>query len=176
MPKVKVTGKNAHFMWNANSFNQTYREKYDVKVSTGDDKWYDYTGVAEISNESVYPQTRGIDLSPYEGKEIYVAFNIRTKGGEALILDNLGFYGDVEAATSGIEDVLANASGSNAIKVVDGMIVVEGGAETIAVYDLSGRMMLSTNASQADITTLPAGFYMAKAITPQGTATLKFAR
>ena len=56
------------------------------------------------------------------------------------------------------------------------MIVVEGGAESIAVYDLSGRMMLSTNASQADITALPAGFYMAKAITPQGTATLKFAR
>lgn len=176
MPKVKVTGKNAHFMWNSNSINERYREKYDVKVSTGDDKWYDYTGVAEISNESVYPQTRGIDLSPYEGKEIYVAFNIRTKGGEALILDNLGFYGDVEAATSGIEDVLANVSGSNAIKVVDGMIVVEGGAESIAVYDLSGRMMLSTNASQADITALPAGFYMAKAITPQGTATLKFAR
>ena len=100
-----------------------------------------------------------------------MAFNIRTKGGEALILDNLGFYGDVEAATSGIEDVLANA-----IKVVDGMIVVEGGAESIAVYDLSGRMMLSTNASQADITALPAGFYMAKTITPQGTATLKFAR
>lgn len=176
MPKVKVTGKNAHFMWNANSFNQTYREKYDVKVSTTTDKWYEYNSVAEISNESVYPQTRGIDLSPYEGKEIYVAFNIRTKSGEALILDNLGFYGDVEAATSGIEDVLANASDSNAIKVADGMIVVEGGAESIAVYDLSGRMMFSANGSQADITALPAGFYMAKAITPQGTATLKFAR
>lgn len=176
MPHVKITGPNAHFIWNSNSFSEQYKENYDVKVSTGTDYWTSYSTALTVTNESVYPQTRGIDLSSYEGKEIYVAFNIRTQKGEALILDNIGFYGNVEAASSGIENVLANASGSNAIKVIDGMIVVEGGAEAIAVYDLSGRMMLSANGSQADITALPAGFYMAKAITPQGTATLKFAR
>ena len=100
LPGFTVNSDNAALVWNANSFNPNYLETYEIQVST-DPTWYwlNYSTAATVKNESIYTKSRGVDLGSYAGKEIWVAFRVRTTGGEALILDNIGIYGDVTASS-----------------------------------------------------------------------------
>lgn len=100
LPGFTVNSDNAALVWNANSFNPNYLETYEIQVST-DPTWYwlNYSTAATVKNESIYTKSRGVDLGSYAGKEIWVAFRVRTIGGEALILDNIGIYGDVTASS-----------------------------------------------------------------------------
>ena len=99
LPAFTVNSDNAALVWNANSFNPNYLETYEIQIST-DPTWYwlNYSTAATIKNESIYTKSRGVSLADYVGKEIWVAFRVRTTNGEALILDNIGIYGDVTAS------------------------------------------------------------------------------
>lgn len=176
MPRVRVTGENAHFAWNANSYNPQFRENYSVDVSTSDDVWYNYSSVFSASGVPVNVQTEGIDLSQYKDCDIYVAFHVTTTNGEALILDNMGFYGDVELAQSAITDITGDAAENTAITVLGDTAYAPEDTKAIAVYDLGGRMMVSANGPKVDLSTLAPGFYIARAITPSGTVSTKFSR
>lgn len=111
MPRMHVNG-DSHFAWEANSISPLYHEQYRVCVSAGEDKWWDYNEALTIDDEDEYVATRGIDLSQYAGQDIYVGFKIITRDGEALLLDNLSFYGDVmlydEYIETGVEVIGAN--------------------------------------------------------------------
>ena len=100
LPGFTVNSDDAALAWNGNSFNPNYLETYEIQVST-DPTWYwlNYSTAATVKNESIYTKSRGVDLGSYAGKEIWVAFRVRTTGGEALILDNIGIYGDVTASS-----------------------------------------------------------------------------
>ena len=100
LPGFTVNSNDAALAWNGNSFNPNYLETYEIQVST-DPTWYwlNYSTAATVKNESIYTKSRGVDLGSYAGKEIWVAFRVRTTGGEALILDNIGIYGDVTASS-----------------------------------------------------------------------------
>ncbi len=159
-------------MWNANSFNPSFPERYDVKVSKTDDVWYSYSSEVSIEAEEVSPQTRGIDLGKYKGETVYVAVNVRTANGEALILDNFGLYGDLSFASSGIE----NVSGETGFEVsVNGGVVTVSGEEaaTIAVYTLEGNNVAQTRGSSADISSLGSGVYIVRVTAASGTRTVK---
>ncbi len=176
MPRIKVTGDNAHFAWNATSYNPKFLDSYSVKVSKSDDVWYNYSTVFSSNNVPASVQTEGIDLSAYKDCDIYVAFNITTTNGEALILDNMGFYGDVELIQSSITDIAGDAAENIAISVVGDTAYAPEDTKAIAVYDLGGRMMLSADGNKIDISALAPGFYIARAVTPRGTVSTKFSR
>lgn len=176
MPRVRVTGENAHFAWNANSYNPKFLESYRVEVSKSDDVWYNYSTVFSANNVPVSVQTEGIDLSPYKDCDIYVAFHITTTNGEALLLDNMGFYGNVELIQSSITDISGDAADNIEISVVGDTAYAPEGTKAIAVYDLGGRMMVSADGDKADLSALAPGFYIARAITPRGTVSTKFSR
>ena len=172
LPQFTVNSDDAHFVWNANSFNPSFPERYDVKVSKTDDVWYSYSSEVSIEAEEVSPQTRGIDLGKYKGETVYVAVNVRTANGEALILDNFGLYGDLSFASSGIE----NVSGETGFEVsVNGGVVTVSGEEaaTIAVYTLEGNNVAQTRGSSADISSLGSGVYIVRVTAASGTRTVK---
>lgn len=160
LPQVKVTDENAYFAWDANSFNQYgYLEDYSVKVSDGSgnpaDWWY--STEVKVEGETITPKTRGFSLSKYKDKEIFIAFNIVSKKGEALCLDNLGIYGGAEICT-GIDNVNGNANG---ILVIDNNSVAAAGAKAISIVDMSGRIVLVADGEKADVTSLQPGVYAA---------------
>lgn len=175
LPQMNVTGPDAHFSWTANSFNDKYRERYDVKVSTSDDIWWNYTTLYSNNAEDIAPQTRGISLADYAGKTVYIAINVRTSNGEAIVLDNLGVYGDIELATSGIVSVAAD---NNLHISADGNILCVTGvqANAICVYSLDGSLIAEAKGNTLDITRLAKGLYIARVSTPAGNFTLKFTR
>ena len=108
MPRMHISG-DSHFVWEANSISPIYHDQYRVCVSTGEDQWWDYSEALAIDDEDEYVATRGIDLSQYAGQDVYVGFKIITRDGEALLLDNLSFYGDImlydEYITTGVAAV-----------------------------------------------------------------------
>lgn len=175
LPQISVTGDNAYFIWNANSYNPNYLEKYDVKVSTSDDVWYNYSSEFSIDNENIAPQTRGIDLGKYNGQDIYVAVNVRTSNGEAMILDNFGLYGDVRLVQTGINNTLAD---SNVRISIDGdsLCIMADNVLNVSVYSLDGKLLESAAGNTIGLSALNNGIYVAKVTTADGSSTLKFAR
>ncbi|WP_373175043.1 choice-of-anchor J domain-containing protein [Prevotella merdae] len=172
LPQVHVNSDNASFVWDAMSFNPLLLEEYSVKISDGSgnpaDWWY--TKATEVKGETIVPKTRGISLSKYKGKDIYIAFNLVTKKGEALCLDNIGVYGDV--TTTGISNVNGDASG---MFIVDNDNFGAVNAKSVAIVDLSGRTVLSVNSCSAKLADLQPGIYVGVAKYADGSSkTLKF--
>lgn len=113
MPRMHVSGP-AWFAWEAMSYNPAYPEKYEVCVSTSDDVWYYYSTQLTVNAESEYVKTRGIDLTPFASQDVYVALHLKTLNGEALVMDNLSFYGqvmDYEEYVTGVEGISNDTDG-----------------------------------------------------------------
>lgn len=175
LPQVEVTGENAWFAWDANSYNPDHLEDYRVKVSDGDDHWSSYNTEASVDKESVTSKTRGISLAKYAGKKVYVAINLVSYNCEALLLDNLGLYGDVKRTAAGIESV--DADSASRIDVDGDILTVAGsGVSSVAVYDLRGVRLAAAEGNTLSIAGLAGGLYIARAETADGTMTLKFQR
>ena len=173
LPQVHVSGENACLVWDAMSFNQMLLEDYRVKISDGSgnpaDWWY--TTETEIKGETISPKTRGVSLSKYKGKDIYIAFNLVTKKGEVLCLDNIGIYGDV---TTGISNVSGDAKG---MFIVDNDNFGAVDAKSVTVTDMSGRTVLSVKGSSAKLAGLQPGMYVGVAKYADGSSkTLKFVK
>ncbi len=174
LPQVHVNSENASFVWDAMSFNQLLLEDYTVQISdgSGDPAKYWYTKETGVNGETVTPKTRGISLAKYNGKDIYIAFNLVTKKGEVLCLDNIGVYGD--ATTTGISNVNDNAGG---MFIVDNDNFGAVNAKSVAIVDMSGRTVLSVNSSSAKLSGLQPGVYVGVAKYADGSSkTLKFVK
>ncbi len=174
LPQMSVTGPDAHFSWTANSYNEKFPEYYEVKVSSSEDTWYNYSSLYKNTAEEVSPQTHGVSLAEYEGKDIYIAINVRTSNGEVLILDNLGVYGDIKLNTSGVASV---ADGSSAIKVEGNLLKVYGAeAFSIEVFAADGKLVGKSSGNVMDLSGIAKGIYVARVATASGVLTLRFAR
>lgn len=174
LPQMEVLGENTFFVWNANSYNPKFPEKYDVCVSKTTDNYSAYTTIKSISSEDASPQTRGVSLSDYAGEKVYIALHVRTSGGEAIILDNLGLYGEIRLESIGVDTV----GNETFHAVIEGDMLNVYGAEnaTIEIYGLDGTMTACTAGTSADLSGLGNGVYVARVITEDSSATIKFAR
>lgn len=173
LPQFHVNGENAHFVWDAVSYNPDYLEKYIVKVSKTEDAWYSYNYELTVNAESEYVKTRGISLAGYVGEDVYVAINVRTAEGEALILDNIGVYGDVkEPIGTGVQSV---ANGDSAL-IYDGKTLRLAGADAarIDLYNAAGMKVASANGAMLNASSLAKGIYVARATAGTQSFTLKF--
>lgn len=174
LPQATVTGKDVYFVWNANSYNPDFREKYSVCVSKSDDHWMSYQDVYKVSAEDISPQTHGISLSDYEGETVYIAIHIQTKSGEALILDNLGIYGDIVLGSVGVDKV--DTDSFRTLIENDRLDVYGVESASIRIYDLDGRSVIAIEGQSADLSGLSSGVYVAKIATSDRVETIKFAR
>ncbi|HCD78243.1 MAG TPA: hypothetical protein DEQ27_08180 [Prevotella sp.] len=173
LPQIHVASEDAVLAWDAMSFNQLLLEDYNVKISDGSgnpaDYWY--TTDMKVQGETVTPKTRGLSLSKYAGKDIYIAFNLVTKKGEALCLDNIGVYSD---ETTGITTV---GNDSHGIFSLDGNNFLAAGAKNITIVDMSGRNVAETNSDAASLSAVQPGVYVATAKYADGTSkTFKFVK
>ena len=98
-----------------------------------------------------------LTVSPYAGKPIYVAIHQKTNGGVALILDNLGMYGNF-TEISGISDITSDAGFS--ISTEGGILNVAGEFNQGAIYTIGGVKVMDITAPQTDLNTLGRGIYI----------------
>ena len=174
LPQMEVSGSDAWFVWDALSFNPKFLESYRVKVSDNEDKWSHYNTEASVDGESVAYKTRGSSLAGYAGKTVYIAINVTTYDGEALVLDNLGVYGAVKPATGGVDAVDTD----NAVMMYDGNTVTILGADVdaVAVYDMRGVEVASAKGGTVSVEGVSAGAYIVRAVTAGGVVTRRIVR
>lgn len=122
-------------VWDAASFNSNFLESYSVMISTnGDDSWYYFTE-EEYTAESTDFKTRGIDLSEYSGQDIYIAFRLRSKNCEHLILDNIELYGGTKVE---LFDVTATVNPEEGlVEKLDTFTVTFENVESVAIEEYS---------------------------------------
>ena len=173
-PRVHVGSGDAYFVFNSNSFNPNFLEDFKVYVCDDpDSQWGEwFSTVMSVSQEDIYTKARGISLSKYADKDIIVAIGVVSKNGEALILDNIGFYGDVEKSEANAINAAVAGADENTIRITDNSVMAENGARII-VNDASGRLVADGEGS-AHIAALQNGVYMATVKTAKGTRTVKF--
>lgn len=168
LPQIHVSGEDCHLAWDASSFSTTDYENYEVCVSTGNDKWYDYNKIYAVNGENEYAKTHGVSLGAYKDKDIYVALHIKTVNGNALILDNIGLYGEgAKTAVGGI--TVTDLS----LRQLGNMLVCSADAR-ITVTAMNGTCVASGMGTELDITELPTGVYVATAVVDGDSRTLKF--
>lgn len=163
--------ESSFLVWDVASFNPNFLESYSIMISSnGDDSWYYFTE-EEFQLESPEFKTRGVDLSSYASKEIYIAFRIRSKNCEHLILDNIELYG---GEISAVDEITNN---DLFVKVSDNAIEVVGtDVEKIVVCDMSGRTVAETDNNEVSIQELNTGVYIASIYTVDGVITKKIAK
>lgn len=163
--------ESSFLVWDVASFNPNFLESYSIMISSnGDDSWYYFTE-EEFQLESPNFKTRGVDLSSYASKEIYIAFRIRSKNCEHLILDNIELYGGEISAVDQItiNELFVNVN-DNTIEVVGADV------EKIVVCDMSGRTVAEADNNEVSIQELNTGVYIASIYTADGVITKKIAK
>ena len=170
LPQLHINADNCHVSWDASAFSTSAYEDYELCVSTEADKWYDYNAIYSVKGEDEWSKTHGVSLGAYNGKDIYIAFHLKTKGGNALILDNIGIYGDAKKA--GVEGV----SVSELSLICEGNTLLCNTEARIAVTAMNGMRVAEGNGTTLDISTLPAGIYIATATVAGDSRTIKFVK
>ena len=147
------------------SYNPNFLESYSIMISSnGDDDWYYWTA-EDFLNESADFKTRGISLKEYAGQEIYIAFRLRSKNCEHLILDNIELYNGtiLPTAINDVADAAVNVTVSGNRIDVEGEDVV-----AVNLYSADGSLVAQSNGSlsTADVA---AGVYVVNVVTETST-------
>lgn len=164
LPEIKVNSEKSFLAWDAASFNHNYLEDYSIMISeNGDDSWYYFTE-DEIYAESAEFKTRGFDLSRFVDKDIFIAFRLRSKNCENLVMDNIGLYGGVQLVDhpTSVEDNL----GDFELKVVlsDDCIKANKPVESMVLVDMSGKVVAKAAGSELSVSNVIPGVYVVKAV------------
>lgn len=150
--------------WDVASFNPNFLESYSIMISTnGDEPWY-YFAEKEFHLESAEFKLRGVDLSSYAGNEIYIAFRLRSKNCEHLILDNISLHGG--AITSEIAEI---EDSNVTVSITDDAIIALGAdVKEIAVYGVNGTSVATSATNSVAIGNLAPAVYMVRVTTETG--------
>lgn len=156
----------SYLVWDVASYNPNFLETYSIMISSNgdDDRWYFIE--EEYKNESADFKTRGISLADYaEKEEIYIAFRLRSKDCEHLILDNIELYGGaiLEAGINGVADAAVNVA-------VSGDRIDVCGEEIVAVnlYAADGSLVAKSNGNLSTVG-VAAGVYVVNVVTETST-------
>lgn len=128
------------------------------KENDGDD-WVDYSAVMTVASASEYSTTYGIPLADYAGKEVFVAIHQKTNDGVALILDNLGLYGNFTSIRSGVEQTGVDREALG-VSRDGGMLRISGEFSRGAIYTAGGVKVMDITTPTADISSLGHGLYI----------------
>lgn len=87
---IHVTQPNTFLIWEAYSPDASYRDGYEVRVSTTDKEVASFTDVLlTVPQEIVTPQTRSLKLDAYIGQDMFFAFRNNSNDKFLLYLDNI---------------------------------------------------------------------------------------
>ena len=155
LPRVHVDSEDACFVWTSGATSPYFSESYRIKASDSSDPlfigWYDK--LAAINGETSAVLNRGVSLSKYTGKDIYIAINLVSPNGDAAMFDNLYIYGCSASTQSGLNKVAAD---SNNLMIADGKVISSVEANVISTADLAN------------------GVYIVRAVSADGVAVKKF--
>lgn len=160
-------------------FNSTETGSIPAKVSVGKTEFEDAGKKCPLIGGEITDEWTGIDITLGDLKKLWPEFDLQNKSawtgnvlsilsgnvtGSTFALDAVYFYNAGGAAVEGVEADATFAITANTVNVM--------GASGVAVYDMNGKVVASSNGTTVGISNLPAGVYVAKA----GNAVAKFVK
>jgi len=178
---TNYTGTTLTF-YGGQQYTDVYATEYSVKVSTTS-----ATNIASFTEVAAYtePNFSGIvsgitlaagdqktvDLSAYNGQQIYIAFVMTQDDGDNWFLDNVNVTGTL--ATPSFDNAAQISVYPNPTNGILNVSVSES-LSSIEVYNVLGSLVKkSQNSNQVDISELSAGSYLAKITATDGRSITK---
>lgn len=168
---------NVKLVWKEKGQDASYAaEKYAVYVATAPNA----ESATLLSNYTATPnwKTRALSLESYKGQNVYIAYrHYGVTDMFILDIDEIGVTVDaVDAPVTGIENAGEVSMSIYPNPVSSVLSVAAEGMHEVSVLDLSGRVLLTSNESNINVSELAAGVYYVRVVTDGGVATQKFVK
>lgn len=176
---TNYTGSSLTF-YGGEQYTDVYTTQYSVRVSTTSptdiasfeeiDAYTenDFSGIIDGASLTAGDQ-KTVDLSAYDGMQIYIAFVMTQDDGDNWFVDNVNVSGTL--ATPSFDDASIISVYPNPTNGILNVSVKES-LSSIEVYNVLGSLLKrSTNSNQVDISDLSAGSYLAKITATDGRTT-----
>jgi hypothetical protein len=162
-PQLTLGNYGNSMVWDAKSQDASYPDDYYVLASTSDLNPLSFTDtLGYIQEENFEWTSRSVDLSAagYNGQSIYIAFVLRTFDGYKLYIDDIQVVKEDAALNDDIAEiefkVFPNPCEDN-VKISSPSPI-----DDIQLYNLSGKIILSTKTPTIDTSALKRGSYIVK--------------
>ena len=168
-PKISLLTFGNLLTWDAKSLDGSFPDGYKVLISTTDSLEASFTTVLKtIDSETPYWKSYTINLmtvgAGYTNQDVYIAFKNTTTSGYVLQLDNIKITGNDPA---NIENNEVNLS-IYPNPIVDIITIEVANFQTATFYNMHGELVLKSNLSQINVSTLPKGIYIIQVKTENG--------
>lgn len=175
-PLINLTGMTGATLtfYGGQQYTAAYGTIYQVKVSTTSQ-----TSHASFTNVATYAEAdftditttaltslKTVDLSAYNGQQIYVAFVMTQNDGDNWFIDDV----NVTASLS-TDDFSSNLKTTLYPNPTSGIVNIKSSAEikSVEVYSILGNLVKSySNTQQLDLTSLSSGTYIMKLRSAEG--------
>lgn len=177
-PKLALPTQGAALTMQVQSFDDQYGlEEYEVCVSTTGNNPDDFEVVQ--SGEAPYDRWEKVtvDLSKYNGQEVYVALHVISADVFYFMVDDI----EITKPGSGIDDAVAATWSLYPNPVSETLVINTAGQEieSVEIYSATGALIDTIRGAGSEcrynVTTLAQGVYVAKVATDAGTRSLRFA-
>jgi hypothetical protein len=177
-PLIDLTNRTASSLsfYGGQHYAADYGSVYKVKVSTiSQTNHASFTDVATYGeadfSTAAITSFKTIDLSAYNGQQIYIAFVMIQDDGDNWYIDNVNVTG-----TLGTADFNGNFKASLYPNPTNGILNVDTdeAIEKIEVFGILGNLLnTEINTKTVDLTGFPNGFYLVKIKTVAGNVVIK---
>lgn len=177
-PLLRMAETAASVRFYARAFSPSYKEKFNVLVSTASDKPEDFKRIGSTYTASTEWEEIVVDLSEYNGKEAYIAIQCVSKQAFIFLIDDIVVTRPLP--TESVED-LSHYVRSYPNPATDRWTVTAYGLEInrVEICDLTGSIVfrsadrLATDTYRVNTGGFTPGLYMARVYTNAGVQTLK---
>lgn len=180
-PKLKMAADKAAMTYFVRAYHPAYTETYEVLVSTTNNEIASFVRVGESRsiNDTSWTENT-IDLSAYNGQEIYIAFRYTAKDQFFFMLDDINVTKPGQGTGTETVDLSASVK-SYPNPVSDVWTVTAYGTRInhVVLYNLSGNVVwrsanrLNTESLRLNMGRFAAGLYTAHVYTEAGLKVMK---
>lgn len=170
-PQLSLTSY-SRFIWSARSVDASYPDGYQVLISTTDNTVASFTDtLLTVAGESALINRRTIELDAagYANQDVYIAFQNNSTDGYILLIDDVTLLTAETASVSETTGVAVNIYPNPSSDFIQVNTTEQ--IEDISIYSMDGRLELSTNETQVDISSLVSGNYICVIQTANGVHT-----
>lgn len=174
-PLVNLTNMTASTLtfYGGQQYSAAYGTVYQVKVSTTSQTSHaSFTNVAtyaeaDFTDITTAPLTslKTVDLSAYNGQQIYIAFVMTQDDGDNWFIDNVNVTGTLSTPSFDDNEISIYPNPTNGILNVDAIETIS----KIEIFNILGSLVkISENSNQINLTDLNSGTYFAKITSIEG--------
>lgn len=173
LPKVHIPANGANVSWFDSYLDASYAyDNYAVYVSTGNNVSDFTTKIWEGTNSADQQwNNHTVNINGFNNQDVYIAFrHYNCTDIYWLFIDDITVTAGTVTGIDGVNEANVSIFPNPA----NDMVTVNAeGLNSVEVYDMSGRKVLTSNSSNINMSELSNGVYMFRVMTENGTSTIK---